>query len=206
MNKVVLASNNAGKLAELQALLGQSDFEVLPQSHFSVPDIEETGLTFVENAILKARNACSHTGLPAIADDSGIEVDALFGQPGIFSARFASNWQSQPVTDALNNQYLLHKMQEVEATDRSARYQCILVYLRHAADPTPIICHGSWEGRILTEEAGSNGFGYDPLFYVPEYNCSSAELDPAVKNKISHRGKALQQLLLALQQLPRPKE
>lgn len=199
--KVVLASSNAGKLREFKALLAQCDFDVLPQSEFNIPEADETGLTFVENAIIKARNACEHSGLPAIADDSGIEVDVLNGQPGIYSARFSNGWNDSPASDHNNNDYLLHKLQDVEAERRTARYQCVLVYMRHSADPTPIICQGSWEGRILFEEQGNNGFGYDPLFYVPEFDCASAQLDKALKNKISHRGRALQALLTELRKI-----
>ena len=199
-HKVVLASGNAGKLSEFKRLLAQADFDVLPQSEFDVPEAEETGLTFVENAILKARNACLHTELPAIADDSGIEVDALHGKPGIYSARFSAGWQGKPASDELNNAYLLDQLKTIDSnTKRSARYQCVLVYMRHTQDPTPIICQASWEGHILKEPTGKNGFGYDPLFFVPDYNCSSAELDKDLKNRISHRGKALERLLDALQ-------
>ena len=197
--QVVLASGNAGKLREFSRLLFQCDFEVLPQSAFNVPEAEETGLTFVENAILKARNACAHTGLPSIADDSGIEVDALLGKPGIYSARFSANWLGEPASDTRNNLYLLDQLNTItERKNRSARYQCVLVYLRHKEDPTPIICQGSWEGFILDAPTGAEGFVYDPLFYVPEFDCSSAELDKDLKNKISHRGKALQTLLEAI--------
>lgn len=200
-HKVVLASGNAGKLRELKSLLSSCDFNVLPQSDFDVPEADETGLTFVENAIIKARNACEHTGLPAIADDSGIEVDALKGQPGIYSARFSSGWQNREASDSHNNAYLLHQLKDIDDPHRTARYQCILVYMRHPKDPTPIICQGSWEGRILHAPAGENGFGYDPLFYVPEHHCSSAQLDKALKNTISHRAAALQALITELRQL-----
>ncbi|WP_075186265.1 RdgB/HAM1 family non-canonical purine NTP pyrophosphatase [Teredinibacter haidensis] len=199
--KVVMASGNTGKLREFKTLLTQCDFTVLPQSEFNVPEADETGLTFVENALIKARNACEHTGLPAIADDSGIEVDALMGKPGIYSARFSEGWQGLPANDKRNNEYLLEQLKPFpERKDRAARYQCVLVYMRHAADPTPIVCQESWEGNILNEHIGSNGFGYDPLFYVQEFDCSSAELDKDLKNKISHRGKALQDLLAALKE------
>lgn len=197
MQSIVLASSNKGKLAELQQLLGESGFEIIPQNEFDVPDAEETGLTFVENAILKARNACLHSGLPAIADDSGIEVDALHGEPGIYSARYSGNHGD----DTSNNQKLLTELAGVPDASRSARYQCVLVYLRHANDPTPIICQAAWEGRILNEPQGAGGFGYDPLFYVTEKNCSAAELDKHVKNQISHRGKALRDLVTRLQPL-----
>jgi len=196
MKSLVLASNNAGKVREFNTLLSDLGFEVFPQSHFNIASVEETGLTFVENAILKARAACQATHLPALADDSGIEIDALNGAPGIYSARFAGD----NATDEQNNLLLLEKLKETPDEKRTARYQCILVYMRHDLDPTPLICQGSWEGRILFEPRGNNGFGYDPLFYVPEYNCSSAELSPEIKNTLSHRGKALrllhEQLLL----------
>ena len=195
--RVVLASGNAGKLREFQTLLTDVGFEVVPQSEFQVPDADETGLSFVENAILKARHACQLTGLPAIADDSGLEVDALQGKPGIYSSRFAGVEGADK--DAANNQKLLNSLEGLAQAERTARFQCVLVYMRHAEDPTPIICQGSWEGLILHQAAGSGGFGYDPLFYVPEKDCASAELDKAEKNAISHRGKAMQQLLEKLQ-------
>jgi len=199
-HKVVLASSNAGKLRELRSLLAPCDFEVLAQSDFNIPDADETGLTFVENAILKARNACEHSGLPAIADDSGLEVDALNGQPGIYSARFSNGWQGQPANDARNNQYLLEQLLKTTDDQRTARYQCVLVYMRHSKDPTPIICQGTWEGKILHQLVGENGFGYDPLFYIPEHNCSSAQLSKDVKNSISHRAIALKALIASLKQ------
>jgi len=192
--RVVLASNNAGKVREINQLLAQQEIQVIPQSKFDTPEAEETGLTFVENAILKARNAARHSGLPAIADDSGIEVDALKGAPGIYSARFAG----PACDDQANNEKLLADLQEVADEDRNARFQCVLVYLRHADDPTPIICQGTWEGRILHAPRGENGFGYDPLFLVPQFGCSSAELTPEQKNALSHRGQALRQLVAAL--------
>ncbi len=193
--RVVLASGNAGKLKEFQALLANCGLEVLPQSEFNVSDVEETGLSFVENAILKARHACQATSLPAIADDSGLEVDALRGQPGIYSARFAGVDNDR---DKANNQKLLNSLEGLAQEERRARFQCVLVYMRHAEDPTPIICQGTWEGRILHQPSGDSGFGYDPLFYVPEQQCSAAELSKAEKNAISHRGQALQQLLARL--------
>lgn len=193
-SRIVLASGNAGKLREFQQLLSNCGYDVIPQSEFAVETPEETGLTFVENAILKARHASKVTGLPALADDSGIEVDALHGQPGIYSARFAG----KNATDTANNQRLLELLQDVPADQRSARYQCVLVFMRHAQDPTPIICHGSWEGRILTAPTGEGGFGYDPLFLVPDQQCSAAELSKEEKGRISHRAKAAQQLLAAL--------
>ena len=191
MQRIVLASNNKGKVREISELLSDKQIEVLPQSEFSIPEVEETGLTFVENAILKARNAAALSGLPAIADDSGLEVDALDGAPGIYSARFAG----PGATDADNNSKLLADMAEVPEAERTARFQCIMVYMRHANDPTPIICQGTWEGRILLQPQGENGFGYDPLFFVPEKNCSAAELSGEVKNSMSHRGLALLALI-----------
>lgn len=188
---VVLASSNAGKLREFKQLLGGLQIEVLPQSHFKVVDPEETGLSFVENALLKARNAAQHTNLPALADDSGLEVDALRGAPGIYSARYAGVGAG----DAENLKKLLDQMRDISPPHRSARFQCVLVYLRHTLDPTPLICQGIWEGSILTEPRGSNGFGYDPVFYVPSLSCSAAELGPQMKNSLSHRGQALRDLL-----------
>ncbi|OOZ42303.1 non-canonical purine NTP pyrophosphatase, RdgB/HAM1 family [Solemya pervernicosa gill symbiont] len=191
MKKIVLASGNAGKVREFNQLLADIDLEVVPQSDFEVVEAEETGLTFVENAILKARNAAQHTGLPALADDSGLEVDALHGAPGIYSARFAGVGAS----DEQNLQKLLTDLQDVPQNLRSARFQCVIVYMRHAEDPTPIICQGTWNGRILNTSHGENGFGYDPVFYVPEQDCSSAELPAEIKNRLSHRGQALQKFL-----------
>ena len=187
LNKIVLASNNAGKAREITEILKAYGISVVPQSDFGVPEIPETGLTFVENALLKARNACHHTGLPAIADDSGIEIDALQGRPGIYSARYSG----EGATDEANLQKALTELKDVPEAQRGARFQCLMVLLEHENDPTPIICQGSWEGRILTEPQGQNGFGYDPIFYVPEHQCSSAQLTPDQKNALSHRGKAL---------------
>ena len=195
MNKtIVLASSNAGKLREFNQLLGGLHLEVVPQSQFNVTDADETGLTFVENAILKARNAAQHTGLPALADDSGLEVDALNGAPGIYSARYAG----ANASDTDNLQKLLGLLKDAPEEKRGARFQCVLVYLRHALDPTPLICQGTWEGRILREPRGANGFGYDPVFYVATHAKSSAELTPEVKNTLSHRGQALRQLVSGL--------
>ncbi len=194
--KIVLASNNAGKVREINQLLASEQIEVVPQKAFNIPDAVEDGLSFVENAIKKARHAASLSGLSAIADDSGIEVDALSGAPGIYSARFAG----ADASDEANLQKLLERLADVPEQKRSARFQCLMVYMRHAEDPTPLICQGTWEGRILFEPRGENGFGYDPVFFVPSHNCSSAELPPEVKNRISHRGQALQKLLLALSQ------
>lgn len=192
--RIVLASNNAGKVREFNQLLSDSELEVLPQSEFSVPDIEETGLTFVENAILKARNAAQHSGLPAIADDSGLEVDALGGAPGIYSARYAGAGAS----DLENLEKLLEALREVGDEQRGARFQCLMVYMRDARDPTPRIFQGTWEGRILRQPRGSGGFGYDPVFLVPGMDRASAELPPETKNRLSHRGQALRQLVTSL--------
>ncbi len=191
MKKVVLASGNQGKIKELNELLALCGFTVLPQTEFNISSADETGLTFVENAILKARWASQHSGLPAIADDSGLEVDYLNGQPGIYSARFSGD----DATDEKNNTLLLEKLAGVPTEQRTARFQCVVVYLRHAADPTPLICQGTWEGVIGTEPVGENGFGYDPLFYIPSLNKVSAELSPAEKNKLSHRGQAMSHLV-----------
>lgn len=190
---VVLASGNQGKLREFRQLLGNCGFEVVPQSDFEVPEAQETGLSFVENAIIKARNAARHTGLAAIADDSGLEVDALNGAPGIYSARYAGPQND----DSDNNRLLLNALQGLPPRQRSARFQCLLVYLRHAEDPVPLICQGCWEGQILTEPAGDNGFGYDPLFFVADQGCTSAQLNPDIKNRLSHRGQAMAKLLSA---------
>jgi len=189
--KLVLASANSGKIKELQELLSGQGITIVPQGDLSIPDIEETGLTFVENAILKARNAAALSGLPAIADDSGLEVDYLLGAPGIYSARYAG----RDANDTTNREKLLAALLDVPAKNRSARYQTVIVYLRHAEDPTPIICQGTWEGRIAFEDRGSEGFGYDPIFYVPETDCHAAELDKATKHSLSHRGKAIAQFL-----------
>ena len=195
MKDIVLASSNPGKVREINQLLAGLDITVRPQGEFNVEDAEETGLTFVENAILKARNAAAHTGLPAIADDSGLEVDALKGAPGIYSARYAGVGAG----DRANLDKLLDELRDVPEAERTARFQCLLVYLRHAGDPTPLICQGTWEGRILLEPRGEGGFGYDPVFYVPTHDCSSAELAPEIKNSLSHRGQALRLLVTALQ-------
>jgi len=192
--KIVLASSNAGKLRELQAILANKQVTLLPQSDFNIPDAIEDGHSFVENAIIKARHASKLSGLPALADDSGLVVDALNGEPGIYSARYAGLSGDRETVDAANNELLLENLEQVPEEDRSARFQCCLALVRFPEDPMPLICQGSWEGRILFDEAGANGFGYDPLFYVPDYDCASAELDPAEKNRISHRAQALQQL------------
>lgn len=183
--KIVLASGNAGKIKEIQAILEQHP--IVPQSLFNVAEADETGTTFVENAIIKARNAALHCNLPAIADDSGLVVDALDGVPGVYSARYAGVGAS----DSDNTQKLLEALKDVPESERTARFICVMVFMEHADDPLPIIAQGVWEGRILTEPTGTHGFGYDPVFFVPGYGCSSAELAPDVKNSLSHRGMAL---------------
>ncbi|MBQ4813492.1 XTP/dITP diphosphatase [Pseudoalteromonas luteoviolacea] len=188
-NKIVLATGNQGKVKELGAMLESLNIEVLPQSQFSVSDVAETGTTFVENAIIKARHAAKETGLPAIADDSGLEVDSLQGAPGVYSARYAGLGAS----DQDNIDKLLHDLGSTP--NRSARFWCVLVYMQHENDPTPIICQASWEGEIATEQHGDQGFGYDPVFWVKSLNRMAAELTKQEKNAISHRGQALQQLL-----------
>ena len=194
-NEIVVATGNKGKLKEISEVLAPLGIRVRGQQEFAIPEIEETGLTFVENAILKARNTCAHTGKPALADDSGIEVDALDGAPGIYSARYAG----AGATDAANVEKLLAALQGVPEAERTARFQCVMVYLRHANDPVPLICQGTWEGRITLQPQGDNGFGYDPVFWVPQHGCTAAQLASAVKNSLSHRGQALQKLLAALQ-------
>ncbi|WED22201.1 XTP/dITP diphosphatase [Vibrio sp. JC009] len=190
MSKIVLATGNQGKVREMADLLSDFGFEVLAQSEFNVSEVAETGTTFIENAIIKARHAAKETGLPAIADDSGLEVDYLKGAPGIYSARYSG----EGATDQKNLEKLLQDMDGVPEAERSARFHCVLVLMRHENDPTPIVCHGKWEGQILTESKGSNGFGYDPVFWVPEKGCASAELEAAEKKQLSHRGKALKVL------------
>jgi XTP/dITP diphosphohydrolase len=191
---VVLASGNAGKLRELGEVLAPLGVTLKSQSQFNVPEVAENGLSFVENAIIKARAATRYTGLPAIADDSGLEVDYLNGAPGIHSARYSG------AGDEANNARLMQELGDTPQAQRSARFQCVLVYMRHALDPTPLVCQASWEGFILFEPRGDNGFGYDPLFYIPEHHCSSAQLPPAIKNRISHRAKASALLFQALRQ------
>ncbi len=195
--RLILATSNRGKLSELNAMLVGGDLDVVAQSDLNVTDADETGLSFVENAILKARHAAAHTGLPAIADDSGLEVDALDGAPGIYSARYAG----PDANDQDNNEKLLSALGDIEESARSARFQCLMVMLRHPEDPTPLICQGTWKGRILTEPRGNNGFGYDPLFWVPRIGLSAAELDRDTKNRLSHRGQALRALVAGLKTL-----
>lgn len=189
--RIVLATGNAGKLKEIREIFSGINVGIVAQSDFDTPEAIEDGLSFVENAIIKARNAAAHTGLPALSDDSGIEVDALNGEPGIHSARYAGNNES-------NIQRLLRELDSLPDSKRTARFQCVMVYLRHANDPVPVIAQGAWEGRILQAPQGEGGFGYDPVFYVPERGCSAAELSSEDKNRLSHRGKALRQMLDAL--------
>lgn len=191
LTSLVLASGNTGKLKEFNQLLLPLGFDVRPQDEFGVHDVEETGLTFVENALLKAREASRVSGLPALADDSGLEVDALHGAPGIYSARYAG----EPKSDQQNNAKLLEALSDCAEGQRSARYWCVLVYLRHAEDPVPIIVQRSWEGEILAHPKGEGGFGYDPLFWLPDQGMSVAELPSETKNRLSHRGRALKSLV-----------
>lgn len=185
--KIVLASHNTGKLAEFRQLFADSNVVMMAQSEFDVPEAEETGLSFIENAIIKARNACHYSGYPAIGDDSGLEVDALQGAPGIYSARYAG-------ADCTNTEKLLADMVEVPAGQRQARFCCILAYMRHENDPTPIIAQGFCPGDVVTEPRGKHGFGYDPVVYLPQQGCTMAELQPAVKNRIGHRAHAFKAL------------
>lgn len=189
--EIVLASGNRGKLREFSAMLEQSALRIRAQSEFDTPEAVEDGLSFVENAIIKARNAARHCGLPALADDSGIAVDALGGAPGIYSARYAGNTAS----DAENLEKLLTDTAHLKPDERQCSFVCVIAFLRHAGDPVPIICEGIWHGSLLNEARGEYGFGYDPCFWLAEQNCTSAELDPAIKNKISHRAIALRQLV-----------
>lgn len=195
-NSIVLATGNNGKLREFNAMLADLGMKFIRQSELGVADAVEDGKTFVENALLKARNAARHTGLAAMADDSGLVVDALNGAPGLYSARYAGEHGD----DTANNAKLLSELAGLPEVQRTARFYCCIVYLRHADDQLPIIAQATWEGRILTQASGANGFGYDPLFYVPSHQCSSAELDPAEKNHISHRAQALQKLHTLLEQ------
>lgn len=194
MRTIVLATNNPGKVREFNAVFAGHDFEVVAQSAFETPEVAETGLTFVENAILKARHAARYAGLPALADDSGLCVDALNGAPGVISARYAGICAN----DQQNIARLLNELRDVPAEHRTARFHCTLAFLRDAADPIPLICQASWEGMITFETYGSNGFGYDPVFLVLDEGQTAAELDPMVKNRISHRSQALTQFLQAM--------
>lgn len=192
--ELVIASGNPGKLREFSTLLGSRHIHVRPQADFHVVDVEEVGATFVENALLKAREACRVSGRPALADDSGLAVDALGGRPGIHSARFAG----EPKDDQRNNHKLLEQLQEVPEGSRGASYWCVLVLLRHAEDPVPLVVQQQWRGEILAYPRGTKGFGYDPLFWVPECGMTVAELSPVEKNRLSHRGRALEALLRML--------
>ncbi|MGI9212812.1 MAG: RdgB/HAM1 family non-canonical purine NTP pyrophosphatase [Methylococcaceae bacterium] len=196
MKTIVLATHNSGKVAEFNDLLIPYSFEVISLSRLSISSVEETGQTFVENAIIKARHAALFSGLPALADDSGLEVDVLQGSPGVHSARFAG----LAATDQENINKLIDHLKGVEFASRSARFHCVLVFMRHADDPVPLIAEGRWEGFILEEPRGMNGFGYDPLFWIPHLGCSAAELSFEQKNLISHRSLAFQSLLLKFQQ------
>ncbi|MEN9465142.1 MAG: non-canonical purine pyrophosphatase, RdgB/HAM1 family [Pseudomonadota bacterium] len=199
MKKIVLASGNLGKVKEFNQLFAAhfstQAIEIVPQNSLQVIEVEETGLSFVENAILKARNACAKTGMATLADDSGLEVDALHGAPGIYSARYALPTEGFGQGDAANNAKLLAALKDTPKEKRSARFQCVLVYMRHEKDPTPQIFQGTWQGEILFAEEGQEGFGYDPLFFVPSENCSSASLSKERKNQLSHRAQALHALI-----------
>jgi XTP/dITP diphosphohydrolase len=195
MSKIVLATGNQGKVKELASLLAEHNIEIVPQSIFNVPEVAETGTTFVENAIIKARHAAKITGLPAIADDSGLEVDALHGAPGVYSARYASDIVGEQVNDDDNTNKLLRALENTPDDQRSARFHCVLVYMKHENDPTPIICHGVWQGCISRVKQGEQGFGYDPVFWQEDLQLSSAQLSREIKNKLSHRGQALAQLV-----------
>ena len=195
MKKLVLASNNAKKMKELNALLAPLGFEVIPQGQLGIPEAEEPHCTFVENALAKARHAAAHSGLPALADDSGLCVEALHGAPGVLSARYAGD----PKSDARNNGKLLTHLKE--HANRKAHFYCVLVLVRAAHDPQPIIAEGEWPGEILPEQQGEGGFGYDPLFFVPEFGQTAAEMDSETKNRVSHRGRAMQKLIERLPSL-----
>lgn len=203
LSQVVLATGNKGKVGEFAELLTPLNITVSPQSEYGIgsqfPEAEETGLTFVENAIIKARYASGISGLPALSDDSGIEIDALDGEPGVYSARYAGEHGDAKSNNAL----VMQKLQGVPTEQRTARFHCVLCYIRHPNDPAPIIAHGIWEGHIIDQEIGVNGFGYDPLFWVPGYDCTAAQLEPTVKNQLSHRGQALKQLIDALASMVR---
>ncbi|GAB4354500.1 MAG: XTP/dITP diphosphatase [Methylohalobius crimeensis] len=189
--RIVLASDNRGKAREIQTMLASRALRVLPQNAFAVASIEETAPTFVENALLKARNAARYTGLPALADDSGLEVEALAGAPGIHSARYAGG----DADDQANTSKLLQALEGFEGEERGARFRCVLVFLRHPYDPSPLIVEGTWEGRITESPRGQGGFGYDPVFYLPDLDRTAAQLSAEEKNRLSHRGKALQLLI-----------
>ena len=189
--EIVVASGNPGKLREFSQLFSAHQIRVLPQSAFAVPAVEETGAGFEENALLKARHAAAHTRRPVIADDSGIEVDILNGEPGVYSARYAGAGAS----DSDNLQLLLRNIATTGALEPAARFRCVMAYVRSAGDPEPLVAHGVWEGHIVNKPAGNNGFGYDPVFYVPTHACTSAELPSKVKNSVSHRAQAMRKLV-----------
>lgn len=197
MLDIVLASTNSGKIAEIKSLLSNLPIKMISQSEFDIPTVEETGTTFVENAIIKARHAAKHSGLLAIADDSGLTVDVLNGAPGVRSSRYAGK-------DATNEQRITKLLQELKETgedNRNACYHCVIVLMRNELEPAPLLCHGVWEGEILQEARGDKGFGYDPVFYVPTHECSAAELSQQEKNTISHRGQAMEQLVEMLEEI-----
>jgi XTP/dITP diphosphohydrolase len=196
--ELVLATGNAGKVRELEALLADHACRVRTQAEFGCPEIAETGLSFVENALLKARNAARHTGLPAVADDSGLACDALNGAPGIYSARYAS----EHATDAENVAHLLRAMAGIAESERACRYVCVIAYVAHAEDPLPVLTQGIWTGRVANAPSGSGGFGYDPVFYVPSEGCTAAQLDVVRKHALSHRGQALRALVAHLMRGP----
>jgi XTP/dITP diphosphohydrolase len=189
--ELVLASSNKGKIAEIQAILRDQNIQVLAQSQLNILDADETASTFIENAIIKARHAASISKLPAISDDSGLEVDALNGEPGVYSARYAG----EPSDDRRNTAKLLRELENVPEGLRTARFHCVMVFIAHANDPAPLIGHGIWQGQISLKQTGENGFGYDPVFYIPEQGCTSAELETGIKNQISHRAQALSRLM-----------
>lgn len=194
-SRIVLASNNPGKVREINELLQEQSIDVIPQAELGVEDAIEDGLSFIENALIKARHAAMKTGLPAIADDSGLEVPALNGEPGIYSARYAG----KDANDEANLRKLIANITSLAEPERHARFVCVMVFLRYATDPVPLISQGLWEGHLVTEPTGANGFGYDPMFYVPEHQCTSAQLSPDVKNSLSHRGQALRELVAKIQ-------
>ncbi|MDE2070855.1 MAG: RdgB/HAM1 family non-canonical purine NTP pyrophosphatase [Gammaproteobacteria bacterium] len=198
MKKLVLASANTGKLRELQALLADLGIEVLAQGALGVPEVEETGASFAENALLKARHAARHTGLPAMGDDSGLVVDALGGAPGIYSARYAGHHGD----NAANIRKLLHELRDVPPEQRGAHFHCAMACVRTADDPAPLVCEATWEGCILHAARGHGGFGYDPVFLIAGETCSAAELKPEEKNLLSHRGQALRKLVAQLRTWP----
>ena len=190
MLEIVLASSNPGKVIEIKNLLHDLPIDLIPQSEFDITDVEEVGTTFVENAIIKARHAAKHSGLPAIADDSGLTVDVLADAPGVYSSRYAG----ANATDLDRINKLLKELEKLDDVDRNASFHCVIALIESEKDPAPLICHGIWQGEILKEPRGDKGFGYDPIFYVPTHHCSAAEMDPEIKNAISHRGQAIDQL------------